>query len=83
MQLARKLTLAMIVGIVVISAAMTWTRVERERALFVRDMAHDDRMVGRVFAQAVAAVWAAGGERRAEWVIRAANRTTRDRKSVV
>jgi len=76
MKLARKLTLAMVVGIVVISAVMTWTRVERERALFVRDMAHDDRMVGRVFAQAVAAVWAASGERRADWVIRTANRAS-------
>ena len=74
MRLTTKLTLAMVAGIVLTVTTTTVLRVQRERSLFVRDMARDQRMVGRVFAYALAAVWAAEGESRALWVVRVANR---------
>jgi signal transduction histidine kinase len=61
MKLARKLTLALVAGVLAVLAAQAYFRVARESAFFERDIAHDNDLIGRAVAAATARVWAVGG----------------------
>jgi signal transduction histidine kinase len=62
MNVARKLTLALIGGILVVHAGSAFFRVSRERAVFEQDFARDSRMLGRGLRHAVEQAWVTRGE---------------------
>ncbi len=62
MKLTRKLTLALILGILVVLVANAALRVRREIALFERDSRGDSLLVGRMLAGSVKRVWSSLGE---------------------
>jgi len=62
MKVARKLTLALVVGILLVHAASLAIRIQREQSLFQEDIARDSRVLGRALGHAVEQVWATRGE---------------------
>jgi signal transduction histidine kinase len=62
MKLTRKLTLALILGILVVLVVNAALRVRREIALFERDSKGDSLLVGRMLAGSVKRVWSSLGE---------------------
>jgi two-component system, NtrC family, sensor kinase len=61
MRLARKLILAMVVGLTVVFVANAYYRVRRERAAFDHDMRQDHAILAQVLSKAVAEVWTSAG----------------------
>jgi signal transduction histidine kinase len=61
MKLARKLTLALVAGVLAVLSLQAYFRVLREVAFFERDIAHDNRLIGRAVGAAAARVWATSG----------------------
>ncbi len=62
MNVARKLTLALIGGIVIVHAGSAAYDVSRERAVFEQDFARDARVLGRGLGHAVEQAWITRGE---------------------
>ena len=62
MRVARKLTLAVIAGVVAVHAVSALVRIRRERNLFLDDVARDERTLGRTLAHAAVRAWQIGGE---------------------
>ncbi|HET6585660.1 MAG TPA: HAMP domain-containing sensor histidine kinase [Nannocystaceae bacterium] len=62
MNVARKLTLALVSGIVVVHAGSAACDVSRERAVFEQDFARDARVLGRGLGHAVEQAWITRGE---------------------
>jgi two-component system, NtrC family, sensor kinase len=73
MKLARKLTLALMVGILLVLAGNAAYRVQREIALFERDSRRDSLLLGRTLAGSVARVWPTVGESQALDLVEDAN----------
>jgi hypothetical protein len=73
MRLARKLTLALVLGILVVLAGNAVFRVRREIQLFESDSQRDSLLMGRVLAGAVERVWPSLGEEQALDVVEDAN----------
>lgn len=73
MKLARKLALALIVGVTLVLVANAYLRVQREIGLFESDMRRDDRMMARALRAAVSEVWRSEGEAAALRVVEVAN----------
>lgn len=65
MKLARKLTLALVLGILLVLAANAAFRVRRELALFENDSRRDSLLLGRMLAGSVARLWPTIGEAQA------------------
>src|SRR5437762_2260906 len=65
MKLARKFTLALLLGMCAVLAAAAYSTVFREINLFENDMLHDHQVMGRAFSKALAEVWELQGEARA------------------
>jgi two-component system NtrC family sensor kinase len=61
MKLARKLILAMVIGLTLVLAANSFYRVRRELAAFDDDMKQDHAVLAQVLESAVTAVWASQG----------------------
>jgi two-component system, NtrC family, sensor kinase len=61
MKLARKLILAMVVGLAVVFAANAYYRVRREHAAFEHDMREDHAVLAQTIRHAVIEVWKASG----------------------
>jgi two-component system NtrC family sensor kinase len=68
-KVARKLTLALLVGILLVPAASLLLRIQRERALFRNDIARDSMVLGRPLGHAVQRGWKTGGETEALRII--------------
>jgi two-component system, NtrC family, sensor kinase len=62
MKLSRKLTLALILGILIVLAGNAAFRVRREIGLFESDSQKDSLLIGRMLAGAVARLWPSIGE---------------------
>jgi two-component system NtrC family sensor kinase len=80
MRLARKLTLALLLGIAVVMAVSASLQVARERELFASDTAADELEIARAVRAAVGFIAAADGVERAEALVHAidaAERRTR------
>ncbi|TKD10350.1 sensor histidine kinase [Polyangium fumosum] len=73
MKLARKLAIALILGVFAVVAVHAYTRVRRLVALFETDIRHDSHVYGRVLAAAVAEMVHADGRERARAVVQLAN----------
>jgi two-component system NtrC family sensor kinase len=69
MRLARKLTLALVLGITIVMAGNAVLQGHREAKLFDVDSKRDQHAVGRVLHAGVEAVWAAEGEAAARRLI--------------
>jgi two-component system, NtrC family, sensor kinase len=69
MRLARKLTLALVLGITLVMAGNALFQVSREGRLFDDDSRRDQHAVGRVLHAAVETVWDADGEAAARRLI--------------
>jgi len=65
MRLARRLTLFMIAGIVVVLASYALLTIRRERTLFQLDTIHDHEVLGRALAATFDRIWQVDGKRRA------------------
>jgi signal transduction histidine kinase len=65
MRLVHKLVLALVAGILIIHAVSALLRVRREVALFERDIARDEQVLGTAIAIAVERTWSESGERAA------------------
>jgi signal transduction histidine kinase len=74
MRLARKLTLALVLGITLVMTGNALFQVSREGRLFDDDSRRDQHAVGRVLHAAVQTVWAADGEAAARRLIAEASR---------
>jgi len=79
MNVARKFTLALVVGILLVHTGSGMVRVRREMNLFHRDIARDSKVLGRALAHSIERVWATNGERDAMSLLDHAN----DRESDV
>jgi two-component system, NtrC family, sensor kinase len=80
MRLARKLTLALLLGITLVMAVSASLQVSRERELFASDTAADELEIARAVRAAVGFIAASDGVERAEALVRsvdAAERRTR------
>jgi two-component system, NtrC family, sensor kinase len=73
MKISRKLTLALILGILIVLAGNAGFRVHREIRLFESDSQRDSILIGRMLAGAVARVWPSIGEEQALDVVEDAN----------
>ncbi|MDI1480701.1 HAMP domain-containing sensor histidine kinase [Polyangium sp. y55x31] len=73
MKLARKLAIALILGVFAVVAVHAYFRVRRLVALFETDIRHDSHAYGRALAGAVAAVVHADGRERARAIVELAN----------
>ena len=62
MKLAKKLSLLLILGVLIVLAGFGYIRWQREVALFDGDMRRDHRLVGRALAVSLAEVWEDEGE---------------------
>src|SRR5262245_766425 len=69
MRLARKLTIALVLGIMLVMAGNAILQLRRESTLFDADSRHDQHAVGRVLHAAVETVWPAEGEAAARRLI--------------
>lgn len=65
MRLARKLILAMVVGLTLVFVANAYYRIRREHTLFDRDIREDHAVLARVMSEAVAEVWKSAGRQAA------------------
>jgi two-component system NtrC family sensor kinase len=65
MRLARKLTIALLLGICAVLAVVAYDRVRREIALFESDIERDLRTMGKELEAAVTTLWDAVGKERA------------------
>lgn len=65
MRVARKFTLGLVAGIVLVHAGSAVVRVRREQALFAQDTARDTLLLARALARAVDETWRTRGEARA------------------
>ncbi|MCC6750619.1 MAG: HAMP domain-containing protein [Deltaproteobacteria bacterium] len=65
MKLARKLTLALVLGMCAVLAVHSYLRVQREVDYFQEDMKRDHLAIGHAFGAAVAEAWRNSGEDRA------------------
>ncbi len=74
MRLARKLILALVLGITLVMAANAVLQVRRETALFDDDARQDQQAVGRVLQSAVEMIWPTQGETAARQLIAEASR---------
>lgn len=75
MKLARKLTLALLLGMFAVLALHGWFEVRRERAFYAYDAERDHRVIGHALATAFMKVWAIEGEAAAlEFLTRASAR---------
>jgi signal transduction histidine kinase len=72
-KLARKLALALVLGVFAVVAVHAYTRVRREFRLFESDIRHDSHVYGRALAAAVAEVFRAHGKERALAIVDLAN----------
>jgi signal transduction histidine kinase len=70
MKIARKLTLVLVAGIVILSVAFAFIRLARERMLFERDVTADAEALGRALAHGVEEAWLTDGEESARAVTR-------------
>jgi two-component system, NtrC family, sensor kinase len=75
MKLARKLTLALLLGVALILAVNAYFRVRGEVEQFESDMSGDARVMGRALGAAVAEVWRTDGEEAALRLVADANET--------
>lgn len=73
MKLARKLTVALILGIFAVLLVQSISRVRREMGMFEADMRRDGRTMGRVLATAATEVWTTDGESHAKRLIEQVN----------
>ncbi len=73
MKLARKLTVALVLGIFAVLLIQSISRVRRETGMFESDMRRDGRTMGRVLATAAAEVWTTDGESHAKRLIEQVN----------
>jgi len=62
MRLARKLAVALILGIIVVMGINSWIRVGRDVAYFEADRQEQERVLGRVLRAAVETVAKSDGE---------------------
>lgn len=69
MKIARKFTLALVAGILVVLAASMVLRVKREQALFELDIARDSLVLGRALGHAVERTWENRGQEQALEII--------------
>ena len=65
MKLARKFTVALVIGILIVLGGNSTIRVKREIELFETDSTRDSRLLGRVLGGAVQRVWSTVGEEQA------------------
>src|SRR5438067_12897074 len=68
MKLARKLTLALLVGVVAVMAGYAYVQISREIVILDADLAKDVKF-GRGAAAALEAIWATAGDARAREVL--------------
>lgn len=73
MKLARKLTLALILGVFAVLASSGYVWLRRETSLFENDVRRDDHTMGRALSAAVLGVWRTEGEARALRIVDEAN----------
>lgn len=73
MKLARKLTVALVLGIFAVLAVHSYSRVSRETGLFESDMRRDGHTIGRVLGTAATTVWGTDGEAHAKQLIAQVN----------
>lgn len=74
MKIARKFTLALVVGILVVLTASVVVQVNRELRLFKIDIARDARVLGRALGHAVERAWETNGEEEALELVRHSTR---------
>lgn len=72
-KLARKLTVALVLGIFAVLAVHSYTRVRLETRLFENDARRDGHTIARVLGKAAARVWRTDGEARARQLVREVN----------
>ncbi|MBY0279363.1 HAMP domain-containing histidine kinase [Candidatus Binatia bacterium] len=77
MRLARKLTLALLLGIALVMAVSASLQVTRERELFASDTAADELEIARAVRAAVAFIATSDGVERAEALVRAVDAAER------
>jgi signal transduction histidine kinase len=77
MRLARRLTLALLLGIALVMAASATLQVARERELFASDTAADELEIARAVRAAVGFIAASDGVERAEALVRAVDAAER------
>src|SRR3954469_8806657 len=73
-RLARRLTFAILLGILAVLAVDAWMRVQRETAFFDDEFRLSTRVTGSALAGAVGRVWRAEGDKGARRAIVEANR---------
>ncbi|MDI1445969.1 HAMP domain-containing sensor histidine kinase [Polyangium sp. 6x1] len=73
MKLARKLAIALILGVFAVVAVHAYLRVRRLIAIFETDIRHDAHAYGRALAAAIAEVYHADGSERARAIVAVAN----------
>ena len=78
MKLARKLTLALLLGFWGVIAMHGWLRLQRETSMFEADMTRDHRTLGRAVGLAVAEVWDNAGEQDAIGLVETVNQKKAD-----
>jgi signal transduction histidine kinase len=77
MKLALKLTLALVLGIVVVMSGYAYLQIRQEVVLFEGDLQKDVRL-GRALGAAVQAVWTTEGERRSRELVEEADDAVRE-----
>lgn len=73
MKLARKLAVALVLGIFAVLSVHSYSRVRQESGVFESDMRRDGHTIGRVLRAAVAKVWRTDGEASAMRLIAGVN----------
>src|SRR3989442_12960401 len=73
MKLARKLTLALVVGVLVIMAGYAWLQIRREVVIFDTELWKNEKF-GHGTAAALAEIWAAEGEAKARQMLETIDR---------
>lgn len=73
MKLARKLTLALILGVLLVLASSAYFRARREAGRFEKDVRRNSHTMARALATAVVEVWRTDGEARALRLVTDAN----------
>jgi two-component system NtrC family sensor kinase len=72
-KLARRLTVALVLGIFAVLAVYAYSRVRRETGVFESDMRRDGHIMSRVLGTAAAEVWRTNGEAQAKQLIAQVN----------
>src|SRR5438046_6522632 len=73
MKLARKLTLALVVGVLVIMAGYAWLQIRREVVIFDAELWKNEKF-GHGAAAAIAEIWATEGEAKARQMLETIDR---------